>query len=67
MYEQDVWMSKSPTEILAAFQQRFRASENMGDGGGATLKPVHSNPKLPRVRGLNFCRKDLHLCEYSWP
>ena len=51
-------MSKSFREILAAFRQRFRASEILGDGGGAMLKPVHSKPKLPRVRGLDFCRKE---------
>ena len=47
-------MSKFSQEILAAFRQRFRASEILGDGGGAMLKPVHSNPKLPQVRGLDF-------------
>ena len=48
------WMSKFSPETLAAFQQRFRASEKTGDGGGAMLKPVHSNPKLPWVQGRDF-------------
>ena len=47
-------MSKFFQEILVAFRQRFRASEILGDGGRAMLKLVHSNPKLPQVRGLNF-------------
>ena len=47
-----VCVTSGPTKILAEFWQHFPASEIMGDGGGAMLKPIHSGPNLPRGRGL---------------
>ena len=35
------------TKNPAEFRQRFRAMQNQGGGGGATLKPIHSGEVLP--------------------